>query len=415
MGLNPRGCGVVFGLHFPQSLFRAMPRLLSIAALVFLFTGCLATQQVPTQPRTAEIAEPGQFGFNHSTSVVSGASATATGRRTDTGEAVSHDGWEFSLFPAADITLAPRLGLFKPCELGAMISLPFTRNAFELRCGVLQESWGDPLSVAVGGAFGVQGLWDRQEGVWSRVSVDVSRRWPDLVVLGNIGLTYGNEVQLFFYDEIDPPQYGGIPPVGSTNDGFETYELLARRDELRLGIAAGIGAETEDVTVFAWISPWFVLATGKANELVCPDCGGYTPLNMRHHFTLSAGVGVNLLADHDGYNRAEDQYTAGLALLITGYVLGVGGSGFYYVGQPEDLAPWGWSFIPLVGPVLWAHLMNDGDRTYGGEYAVGYGTSALQVFGLALLLYGLLDDSPTPDYDFHISPTSQGAALSGTF
>lgn len=147
-------------------------------------------------------------------------------------------------------------GHLSRCEIGGAFMM---RDIAEIRCGVLQESDGMPLSIApsVAGGYSIF-----PGGPWGRVGLDVSRRFGVVTPMVNAYLSYGPELHWMQRTIIrdDDPREGPIPPSVQT-----------QRKELRVSMPLGLAFRVvngalvyEDEHGISWdivfgATPWWVL------------------------------------------------------------------------------------------------------------------------------------------------------------
>lgn len=126
------------------------------------------------------------------------------------------------------------------CEVGGSLMM---RDLVELRCGALQESEGEPLSIASSVAAG----WNiKPSGPWARVGIDVSKRFGVVAPMLDAYLSYGPELHYMnrTIEREGDPREGPFPPSTS----------LERR-ELRASVPFGVAFRIVDGdvrTVHGW-------------------------------------------------------------------------------------------------------------------------------------------------------------------
>lgn len=241
-----------------------MPRLTPLLAPLL----CACTSAVT--PRTADIARPGHLA-GEALLPITYATGTARGRYTDptTGatEAITLDG----LSPAAldaplVLTLMPvwftttvRLGLFTPCEAGATLGL--FQLGGELRCGVLQQPTGDPLSLALSAGALYQPLFD--DPTLYRAGLELSHRSGHLEVTAGLHLTHGTTV----HHITDIPSRYTEP-----DDHHAAPVVFARLRATRLHLPLGlILAADDEIGGLIGLVPYLTL-DHDTRQLQCRQC-----------------------------------------------------------------------------------------------------------------------------------------------
>jgi hypothetical protein len=146
---------------------------------------------------------------------------------------------------------------FGGCEIGGLIQ--FTRVGGEARCGLLQERWGQPVSIALAGMLAFDfGVYVAPFG---RIGLDASRRFGPLKILADVYLSAGDA-----YRFIEDPDV--IPIEGP----FVGAQVITRR-EVRLTVPLGIAIraahlgnswrQDDDSRPWLWLvfgaTPWWVL------------------------------------------------------------------------------------------------------------------------------------------------------------
>jgi hypothetical protein len=160
----------------------------------------------------------------------------------------------------AGIELGVRAGLGAGCEAGLMLG--YVRVGAEVRCAVVDEDSGQPLSVAVAGAGGYS---FRGDGGFARLGLDVSRRFGTSGPLLNLALSRGPEVHQV---NLDVPSY----------DSHSGAVAEVVRDELRWTSLVGYGfhvpqpAQEHVGTVYLGVAPYFTLRAEEPRRLECHAC-----------------------------------------------------------------------------------------------------------------------------------------------
>jgi hypothetical protein len=200
-------------------------------------------------PRTAEIAETGTVVGEVALQAVAfepQRTITSDGRALST---------KAAFFPA--VGGAARVG-FHGCELGGIYAL--TRLGPEVRCGLLRERRGHPLSVALSGAAAVD--YGPYLGAFGRVGLDVSRRAGPVTAIVDAYLSTSKQYR-YMQDPAKVPIEGPLPGA-----------LSLVRNEIRLTLPVGIGfnvgsVDSTRVTLVAGVNPYFVLHAGACQDSPC--------------------------------------------------------------------------------------------------------------------------------------------------
>ena len=143
------------------------------------------------------------------------------------------------------------------CEIGGLYQS--LRIGGEVRCGLLQERWGHPLSVALAGLVAVD--FGPYTAVFGRIGIDASRRFGPIKLVADACVSAGDAYR-YLQDPDDVPIEGPFP--GS--------QSIVRR-EVRLTVPLGIAIRTaqlgnswrESDATRPWIwlvfgaTPWWVL------------------------------------------------------------------------------------------------------------------------------------------------------------
>lgn len=169
-------------------------------------------------PRTGEVAARGQVTGEVALQAV--AYEPQRARLPDGREITS----KVAFFPA--IHGGVRVGL-GGCEVGGVYGM--TRVLVESRCGIFQERWGAPLSVALSGAWGLD--YGPTFGAFGRIGLDMSVRLGPLRPIVDVYFSQSHELR-YVEDSADPPIEGPLPGSKSV-----------ARDELRITVPVGLAIE----------------------------------------------------------------------------------------------------------------------------------------------------------------------------
>lgn len=270
---------------------------MKFAALGFavVLGGCLA----PIHARTAEVAMPGELRMDAHVPLlfvaVGDARAVAPGAEGEEPRALTIEGPSIGMDEVNGAGVFPfwwelsfAFGLFRPCETGVMLGL--FRLGGELRCGLVQQRWGQPISLAISAAAAAVPLYDRP-GLWWRGGVDLSRWWEHLALIGNLYVTSGPEAYLVG----SPPEEHWDRPLEELNADEPGGQLLLSREELRLALALGLGVRASRSSTLAFVvglTAHVVLAQG---DLLNAECRGCSAVELADYdegfgFTLTVGV-----------------------------------------------------------------------------------------------------------------------------
>lgn len=242
-----------------------LTRLLAPLLAPFL-TACVSA----VIPRTADIAPPGHLA-GEAILPITYATATARGHHTDeaTGarEAITLDGLSpaalhaplvLSLMPVW-FTTTVRLGLFTPCEVG--VTLGLFQQGGELRCGILQQPAGHPLSLAASAGALYQPLFD--EPTLYRAGLDLSHRFGAIELTAGLHLSHGTTVH----------HLADIPSRYTTPDDHHAAPVVfARLHGTRLNLPLGlILAADDEIGGLIGLVPYVTLAD-DIRQLECRQC-----------------------------------------------------------------------------------------------------------------------------------------------
>jgi hypothetical protein len=204
-------------------------------------------------PRTADVAPSGGLSAEAHLQALSFEPQTV---RLDDGRTLSSP---ISFAPIAHVALRGGFGGgLGGCEAGGFFAMP--RVGGELRCGVLQERLGDPISVAVSGAGGLD--YGYVFGAFGRMGVEVSRWFGRIAPMVNLHLSTAEQYR-YIEDPEDVPIEG---PFG----GAKSIERREIRATLPLGIAFAVARTEIPARTYAIVlgaTPWWVLRSiGAASE-----------------------------------------------------------------------------------------------------------------------------------------------------
>lgn len=444
----------------------AAPIWLAAAALALLATACTAS----TTHRLAEVALPGETVLDVT---MTPASATAGRVRLDAAYAPGTPQPDASGQPrqsAAPLSrfvfagtgfIAPpmlyvspwwldsatRLGVWEPCEIGPIFS--FVRAGAEMRCGLLQERDGAPLSVAVGFATTAH-FFQKNQGPIHRVSLDLSRRDAHRRWMGNLHLSQG------------PRSYSAqlnLPDVHDSTDNEDEIILeplvtpinpwaYLERDELRLTLALGLGWQTDkDTLLSVGIAPRVTLGESQLTHATCNACESLRPISFDgdYGFDLTLGISKPPSVSRPGddglpppghkpvSSYSEGRLTAGIAIYAShlGFFLPAMATSLAPDSYEGDSSPAPLYLIPLIGPFMWRDALTEQDDVVGKMYDVmAYTGATLQWTGLLYALSAWLipetrwvpDDTPNADdgpqvqlSPVQLGPEAPGIGASGTF
>jgi hypothetical protein len=220
--------------------------------------GCAAPVM---HPRTADVLDAHRLRLRGNTVLVAIAPSTAvlqSGDETMTDSGEYSDLWTArqlrTRWPIVDAVtgvlfsfeLQAAYSLFDGCEGGARLG--FVRIGAELRCAVLDEDWGAPLSAAlsvgaaqqlgyflVGGRVRNGSYNTAPRGSELRAGLDLSKRLSGVTPLLNINLGYVRQVR----DIVS-----GLPSFEGHHFS-EAGNIFVERDELRLSLPVGLAFEYE--------------------------------------------------------------------------------------------------------------------------------------------------------------------------
>jgi hypothetical protein len=194
-------------------------------------------------PRSGEIVPRGQVAAEVHLPIVQWEPQRVTVPQTNGRQLVSYISWS----PVISGAVRGSLG---GCEIGGLYQ--WTRVGAEVRCGLLQERWGQPLSIALSGMLAFDfGVYAAPFG---RIGLDASRRFGPLKLLANAYLSAGDA-----YRFIEDPDV--IPIEGP----FIGAQVVTRR-EVRLTVPLGIAIRAGHIREsesWVWLvlgaTPWWVL------------------------------------------------------------------------------------------------------------------------------------------------------------
>ena len=286
-----------------------MRRALALA----LACGLAACAAPVAHPRTADVLDAHRQRLRGSTVLIAVAPSTAqlqSGDETMTASDAYTDAWtarqvrtSWALVDTvagvpASFEFQAAYSPFDGCELGARLGL--VRAGAEVRCAVLDEDSGAPLSAAlsIGAAqqLGVFFAATRSDGRISllprgyelRAGIDLSKRMSGVTPLLNVNLGYLRQLR----DIV-----AGLPTFEGYHFG-ETGNILVERDELRLTVPIGVAFEYEPHEGHEQISR---VVLGVVPELtlqawdrfaVYEEVEGSVVLDFEQHWALFVTVGA---------------------------------------------------------------------------------------------------------------------------
>jgi len=239
-------------------------------------------------PRTAEVAKPGALrlagGVNHGYApgsvrervapVEPGAPAPVP--HTYRGNAASAIRGGYTplslLFSYVAAEMSAGLGVFRPCEIGALASL--LRVGLELRCALLDEQAGSPFALALAAGAQHRTLFINAEGFAFRGGLELSTRGLDVSPLLNAYLRYGPTMRLLTSSDMPLTASEWFP-----RDGAEV-----ERDELVLSVPIGAALVRGQHVIFA-VVPEFTLQA-RNTELRCIGCDNWSPVGFEQRWAL---------------------------------------------------------------------------------------------------------------------------------
>lgn len=261
-------------------------------------SGCVASGQ----PRPALVAKPGQISFDAylPLATIGIGRATATAPDPVTAEPTELDigGPTLGLDeivgtgpPPFWWQLSGRIGVFPGCEVGAEIGL--FRLGGEVRCAVLDQRKGAPLSLAMAGAGAYLPFYQRG-GPWWRGAVDVSYRHSAvLTVMANVYLSRGPEGRQLA---------GAIPdelwdvPLDTTVSHAPSAAAYIVRTETRLSTALGVALSNKGkYAAVLGLVPYFILDDQPISHYDCRLCSTVAVTGFRERFGFSIVVGMTRL------------------------------------------------------------------------------------------------------------------------
>lgn len=268
---------------------------------VLVCAGCVSTNH----PRPADVAPPGGWsGDLHAPVIVAEAGrAHVVGQepRPPEGETpwtdrLTLDNAVQSPFPLP-VAVVPmpiwveasaRYGVFEGCEAGGLIGL--FRQGVEARCGVLQERWGHPLSVAFGGVVALVPFYD-DVGPWWSASMDTSvSAGATARLMARVSLTHGPERRAVL--ETPPVRLWDPPPDPNVADA-PSAALWFERTETRIALAVGLGltGEADDpVEIVVGFTPYWVIDHAAPHAVGCDQC----PTVRLERWEAGFGAGITL-------------------------------------------------------------------------------------------------------------------------
>lgn len=260
--------------------------MLALVVCAWIGVACVSTHH----PRPANIAPPGRLSWDGHLPLVAleAGEAEIVGQppqpaqgETPRAERLTLDGAMSSAFgPPLASSLFPvwfewafRVGVFEGCEAGALLGL--FRQGAEARCGVLQERWGHPVSVALGGAVAALPFYERV-GPWWRADADISAlTGPKMRLMGRLSLTHGPERRVVL--ETPPKRLWDPTPDPNTSD-VSRATLWFEQVETRVSLALGVGVwgaranEDGSKEFVVGVAPYWVVRSASPHASGCVLC-----------------------------------------------------------------------------------------------------------------------------------------------
>ena len=258
-------------------------------------SACMST----IQPRSAEVAEPGEvaFGLYIPLSTVGFGETVAQGRTGPdqsprsfklggTTTSVLDTGGAGPPPPPLSMEGTFQIGVFPRCELGAFGG-PFRLGA-EARCAMFSQRQGAPISVALAAGGAVMPFFDLK-GPWLRAGLDLSRAFSNgMSLMINTYLSEGPEYR-FTLNQVPVKFWDEPPDPNIFDDPGASFNL--QRDETRLAVALGFGAGAEGIQFVVAVIPYFVLAADPIGAFECHRCQSVSPISLEETFGLTLTFG----------------------------------------------------------------------------------------------------------------------------
>jgi len=252
----------------------------SIIACALGFGGCT----IGSMTRSAEVARPGDTTGEALMPVKYGRGAVHS--TNDNGETVTVRGGTAPLHvdsPGLTYLLIPaffefglRYGAFAPCEIGPTLTV--ARYGAELRCGLLQQPDGAPLSVALSGAASYGIIVD--DPWWFRTGLDVSRRIDAVQLSAGLYASHGTTMH----------SMTGLPS-GFGRDADSAPVATAQLRGWRISMPLGVTVEThKSGGMIVGVVP-YVWADQQTQEINCPDCSRMQVDRFEERWGISATFG----------------------------------------------------------------------------------------------------------------------------
>lgn len=272
-------------------------RIRRLVSLLWLSAGSACVS--PIHPRPARVARPGQAVVDGHLALLAFGAGEARGtlRPLDGGEArpVVVGGNSGALWDGAAIAVPPlwwevsgRLGVFPGCEIGSLLGV--FRLGGELRCALLDEREGAPLSIAASAGAAYTPLLGRA-GPWARLGVDVSLAAAGAHWMGNLYLTHGIEGHRLFPSDA-PDDFADPIDAGMSHDGEALPYLQVARRETRIAAAIGWGPGEGHQTFVLGLAPYFVLDAGPVSYAECGGCARFEAADFDERFGVLLTVGM---------------------------------------------------------------------------------------------------------------------------
>ncbi|MDX9721569.1 MAG: hypothetical protein RBU37_12540 [Myxococcota bacterium] len=285
-----------------------------------------------------------------------------------------------------------RLGLPSPCELG--IEYGVLAESFELRCAMLSESRGAPVSLSMGAAASYQPILRSEDWLY-RLSLELSSELgSDWGMSAGAFLSRGPYAQALGA-ELAEKFVGAEADLFLTVDPYIYVEQEQSRLSLSLGLWYWLDSEHFSRLHFG-VQPYFVLQNGELLSSECVNCYYLEAQSLQQRFGFATSVGIELVGGQAsssagdapaGYHweRGWNEELLILSLTTAGfaYSLFVPAIVFAVEAERTDLG-FVW-FVPIAGPLLWQAGVQDASRGTGGDVLfgiLGVGTAVLQSVAL---------------------------------
>ena len=247
----------------------------SFLGLLILPLSLMACVHGAIQPRTADLAAPGESALDLNFNVYGFANGELTmnadppWNEDETVEVQSGLRGQpivliLAIFlPMYNSEFVFRRGIFDRFEIGAILGLQ--QFGIENRVALLDENSSEPFSAALSAGAFYRPFMD-PKAVWFRAGLDVSRRFGRVAPLLNFYVSHGPETHLLSADEFDE---------SCPDDEFVSCGLVLTRGETRLNGAIGVSLypkEDSDIGITFAMSPYYTLWADDRSELSCSNC-----------------------------------------------------------------------------------------------------------------------------------------------